>query len=122
MASREQVRDERGETYAIQEDEERTRACRGAFVERPRQGEELPALEIELTDGNSVRRDAVDVDPVRSRFIGGSVKLARAAQNGYTIDQYPVTRRTTIRRDTATRSSKRAGRPLQRVWAEREGS
>ena len=32
--------------------------------------------------------DAPDVDAVLSRFFGRDVELARAAQNGYTIDQY----------------------------------
>jgi uncharacterized protein len=63
-------------------------ACRAAFVEPPRPGEELPPARIELADGNSVRSDAADVDAVLSRFFGRDVALARAAQNGYTIDQY----------------------------------
>jgi uncharacterized protein len=63
-------------------------ACRAAFVEPPRPGNEAPPVQIELADGNSVRSDAVDVDAVLSRFFGRDVKLARAAQNGYTIDQY----------------------------------
>jgi uncharacterized protein YcbX len=63
-------------------------ACRAAFVEAPRPGDEAPPVQIELADGNSVRSDAADVDAVLSRFFGRDVKLARAAQNGYTIDQY----------------------------------
>src|SRR6266480_5705897 len=63
-------------------------ACRAAFVEPPRPGEELPPARIELADGNSVLSDAADVDAVLSRFFGRDVELARAAQNGYTIDQY----------------------------------
>jgi uncharacterized protein YcbX len=63
-------------------------ACRAAFVEAPRPGDEAPPVQIELADGNSVRSDAADVDGVLSRFFGRDVKLARAAQNGYTIDQY----------------------------------
>jgi uncharacterized protein YcbX len=62
--------------------------CRAAFVEPPRPGNELPSVRIELADGNSVRSDAADVDAVLSRFFGRDVELARAAQNGYTIDQY----------------------------------
>jgi uncharacterized protein YcbX len=62
--------------------------CRAAFVEPPRPGDELPPVRIELADGNSVLSDASDVDAVLSRFFGRDVKLARAAQNGYTIDQY----------------------------------
>jgi len=63
-------------------------ACRAAFVEPPRQGDELPPARIELADGSSVLTDAADVDDVLSRFFGRDVELARAAQNGYTIDQY----------------------------------
>ena len=63
-------------------------ACRAAFVEPPRPGDELPPARIELADGNSVLSDAADVDAVLSSFFGRDVELARAAQNGYTIDQY----------------------------------
>jgi MOSC domain-containing protein len=63
-------------------------ACRAAFVEPPGPAEELPATRIELADGTSVMSDAADVDAVLSRFFGREVELARAAENGYTIDQY----------------------------------
>ena len=63
-------------------------ACRAAFVEPPRAGEELPPVRIELADGTSVMSDDPDVDGVLSRFFGRAVELARAAQNGYQIDQY----------------------------------
>ncbi len=63
-------------------------ACRAAFVEPPRAGDELAPARIELGDGTSVMSDAADVDAVLSRFFGRDVELARAAQNGYTIDQY----------------------------------
>jgi uncharacterized protein len=62
--------------------------CRAAFVEPPGPGDEPPPVRIELADGNSVLSDAADVDAVLSRFFGREVELARAAQNGYTIDQY----------------------------------
>ncbi len=62
--------------------------CRAAFVEPPGPGDTLPPVRIELADGNSVLSDAADVDAVLSRFFGRDVELARAAQNGYTIDQY----------------------------------
>jgi uncharacterized protein len=62
--------------------------CRAAFVEPPGPGTELPPVRIELADGNSVLSDAKDVDAVLSRFFGRDVELARAAHNGYTIDQY----------------------------------
>ena len=63
-------------------------ACRAAFVEPPRPGDELPPARIELADGNSVMSDATDADAALSRFFGREVELAHAAQNGYTIDQY----------------------------------
>ena len=63
-------------------------ACRAAFVEPPRPGDELPPARIELADGSSVMSDAPDVDGVLSGFFGRDVELARAAENGYTIDQY----------------------------------
>ena len=62
--------------------------CRAAFVEPPHAGDELPPVRIELADGTSVMSDAADVDAVLSRFFGRDVQLARAAQDGYTIDQY----------------------------------
>ncbi len=62
--------------------------CRAAFTEPPRPGEALPPVQIELAGGEVVRSDAADVDTVLSRFFGRDVELARAAQNGYTIDQY----------------------------------
>jgi uncharacterized protein len=45
-------------------------------------------VEIQLADGTLVRSDAPDVDAVLSSFFGRDVTLARAAQNGYTVDQY----------------------------------
>src|SRR5213593_1902105 len=63
-------------------------ACRAAFVEPPRPGDEAPPARIQLADGSSVLSDAADVDAVLSRFFGRDVELAHAAQNGYTIDQY----------------------------------
>jgi uncharacterized protein len=62
--------------------------CRAAFVESPRPGAELPAVRLELADGTSVRSDSEDIDAVLSRFFGRDVELARAAQSGYTIDEY----------------------------------
>jgi MOSC domain-containing protein len=63
-------------------------ACRAAFVEPPRGGEELPPVRIELADGRTVLSDDANVDGVLSDFFGRDVELARAAENGYTIDQY----------------------------------
>jgi uncharacterized protein YcbX len=63
-------------------------ACRASFADSSRPGDELPPVRIELADGTSVMSDAPDVDAVLSHFFGRHVELARAAQNGYTIDQY----------------------------------
>jgi uncharacterized protein len=62
--------------------------CRAVFVDPTRRDDELPAVRIELADGNVVLSDAPDVDAALSRFFGRDVELAHAAQNGYTIDQY----------------------------------
>jgi uncharacterized protein len=62
--------------------------CRAAFVDAPRPGGELPPVRIELADGTVVLSEAPDVDAVLSRFFGREVELSRAAENGYTIDQY----------------------------------
>jgi uncharacterized protein YcbX len=62
--------------------------CRAAFARPPRRGEEAPPVRIELADGSSVMSDAPDVDAVLTRFFGREVELARAAEHGYTIDQY----------------------------------
>jgi uncharacterized protein len=63
-------------------------ACRAAFVGTPHPDDEVPPARIELADGTSVLTDAPDVDDVLSSFFGRDVELARAAQHGYTIDQY----------------------------------
>jgi hypothetical protein len=63
-------------------------ACQATFVEPPTAGAELPPVRIDLADGSSVMSDAADVDAVLSRFLGRDVELARAAEDGYTIDQY----------------------------------
>jgi hypothetical protein len=75
-------------------------ACRAAFVEPPRLGDELPPVRIDLADGDSVLSDASDADAVLSlprdhssprrgdidrscsraarRFFGRDVELARS--------------------------------------------
>jgi hypothetical protein len=45
-------------------------------------------VRIDFADGESVLSDAPDASAVLSRFFGRDVELARAAQHGYTIDQY----------------------------------
>ena len=63
-------------------------ACRAAFVDSTRPGDEPPPVRIELPDRSVVLSDAPDVDAILSRFFGRDVELGHAAQNGYTIDQY----------------------------------
>jgi uncharacterized protein YcbX len=62
--------------------------CRTAFVEPPRGGEELPPVRITLPDGTAVTSDAPDAESSLSGFLARDVKLARAAPEDFTIDQY----------------------------------
>ena len=62
--------------------------CRASYVAPPRVDEPSPPVRIELADGTSVLSDAPEVDAVLSRFFGRGVRLARAAPEDFTIDQY----------------------------------
>jgi uncharacterized protein YcbX len=62
--------------------------CRAEFAESPRAGEEPPPVRITLPDGTSLTSDAPDVDATLSGFLGRDVKLAHAAPEDFTIDQY----------------------------------
>jgi MOSC domain-containing protein len=62
--------------------------CRASFVEPLRVDEPSPPVRIELADGTWVMSDAPEVDAVLSRFFGREVRLARAAPENFTIDQY----------------------------------
>jgi uncharacterized protein len=62
--------------------------CRASYVAPPHAVEPSPPVRIELADGSSVMSDASDVDAVLSRFFGREVRLARAAPEDFTIDQY----------------------------------
>lgn len=62
--------------------------CSAAFVESPRLGETIPAVQISLPDGTLIRSDATDVDAVLSAFFNRNVRLAQVAPDDYTIDQY----------------------------------
>ena len=62
--------------------------CRAAFVEPPRAGGELPPVEITLPDDTTVTSDSGDADRALSAFLGRDVRLARAAPDDFTIDQY----------------------------------
>lgn len=62
--------------------------CQASYVAPPRADEPSPPVRIELADGASVMSDAPDVDAVLSGFFGREVRLARAAPEDFTIDQY----------------------------------
>jgi len=62
--------------------------CRASFVAQPRSDCEAPAVRIDLPDGVSVTSDSSAADGVLTAFFGREVKLARAAPEDFTIDQY----------------------------------
>jgi uncharacterized protein YcbX len=62
--------------------------CKAAFVEPPRQGRDLPPVQILLRDGATVRSDSSEVDRVLSAHFKRNVTLGRAAPDDFTIDQY----------------------------------
>src|SRR5450759_265533 len=62
--------------------------CGAAFVEPPQSGAESPPVRITLSDGTSVTSDAPDADANLSGFLARDVRLARAAPEDFTIDQY----------------------------------
>jgi len=62
--------------------------CHAAFVEAPVVGRDLPPVRITVPGGASVTSDSPDVDLVLSTHFGRAVRLARAAPDDYTIDQY----------------------------------
>ena len=63
-------------------------ACRAAFVAPPRAEEEMPPVRIHLPNGTSVTSDSSDVDRALSAHFRRDVRLARAAPDDFTIDQY----------------------------------
>jgi uncharacterized protein YcbX len=62
--------------------------CQAAFVEPPQLGCEPPPVRITLPDGATVTSNASDVDRVLSTYFRRDVRLARAAPEDFTIDQY----------------------------------
>jgi hypothetical protein len=62
--------------------------CRATFVEPPRQGCELPPVRIELPDGTRVSTGSTEADRVLSGYFRRDLRLARAAPEDFTIDQY----------------------------------
>ena len=63
-------------------------ACRASFIEPPQAGLEVPTVRIDLPDGSSVTSDSSDVDRRLSTYFRRDVRLARAAPDDFTIDQY----------------------------------
>jgi uncharacterized protein YcbX len=63
-------------------------ACRAAFIAPPQAGREVPPVRIDLPDGTSVTSDSSAADRVLSAYFRRDVKLARAAPDDFTIDQY----------------------------------
>ena len=62
--------------------------CKAAFVEQPRRNGNMPAVQITLPDGTSVRSDSGDVDRVVSAYFKRNVRLGRVAPDNFTVDQY----------------------------------
>ena len=62
--------------------------CSAAFVDTPHPGGTMPAVQITLADGTSVRSDSDDVDSVLSAYFKRNLTLAQVAPNDYTVDQY----------------------------------
>ena len=62
--------------------------CKAAFVEPLRRDGDIPAVQITLPEGTSVRSDSDDVDRVLSAYFKRNVRLGRVAPDDFTIDQY----------------------------------
>lgn len=62
--------------------------CQASFVEPPRPGFEIPPVRITLPNGTTVTSDAGDCHRVLSASFRREVRLARAAPEDFTIDQY----------------------------------
>jgi hypothetical protein len=62
--------------------------CRAEFTESPREGEQTPPVRLTLPDGTSSTSSAPGVDATLSAYLGRDVRLARAAPDDFTIDQY----------------------------------
>jgi hypothetical protein len=63
-------------------------ACRAAFVDPPRPGAEPPPVRIEFSGGGGVTSGSNRADQLLSAHFGRAVRLARAAPDDFTIDQY----------------------------------
>lgn len=63
-------------------------SCSARFVEPPRPNAELPAARIALPNGVTVSSESSEADELLTEFFGREVRLARAAPEDFTIDQY----------------------------------
>jgi MOSC domain-containing protein len=63
-------------------------ACQAAFVEPPQPGQEPPPVRITFPDDTSVTSEKPNVGASLSSFFGREVRLAQAAPEDFTIDQY----------------------------------
>lgn len=62
--------------------------CRAAYLEPPRLAGRLPPVRITLSNGTSVTSDAPNAHAILSDFFRRDVRLAQAAPEDFTIDQY----------------------------------
>ena len=62
--------------------------CRAEFVSPPNRHAEIPAVNVKLPNGISVRSDDSSVNDELSSFFGRQVKLIQTAPEDFTIDQY----------------------------------
>jgi uncharacterized protein YcbX len=62
--------------------------CKAEFVEPPQPDDDLPPVRISMPNGTTVDSDAGDADRLLSDFFNREVRLAQAAPNDFTIDQY----------------------------------
>lgn len=62
--------------------------CKARFVEPPRNGGNVPPVQITLPDGTALRSDAAGTDSALSSYFKRNVALRRSAPEDFTIDQY----------------------------------
>ena len=84
--------------------------CKAVFVEPPRRGGDLPAVQILSPNGMTIRSDAGEADRVLSVYFKRNVTLGRVAPDDFTIDQCPPP---TSQRFLALTSERRSA-PLRR--------
>jgi uncharacterized protein YcbX len=62
--------------------------CTATFVEQPRPNGNVPAVQITMPNGTSVRSDSGDVHRLLSAYFKRNVRLGQVAPDDFTIDQY----------------------------------